>query len=107
MCWHLVSVEKHAMNLQIEVAILTVAAVLGALFAAVMGWLESGEAFNGRKFASSVLRAVIAGILIAVGYQYVSAVDALDYLIVFLAGCGVDAVGNRAAGAIKARAKPS
>jgi len=81
----------------------TLTAILGTLTAAVLGWLDSGEPFNGRKFASSILHAVIAGIVIIVGYSFRTNVDWFDYLVVFLSGAGVDVTLNRISGAIASR----
>jgi len=75
-------------------------AVAGTIFAAVLGWLDSGETFNGRKFASSVLHAVISGIMIVVGYSFRTTVDWFDFLLIFSAGAGVDVILNRATGMI-------
>jgi len=81
----------------------TLTAILGTLTAAVLGWLDSGEPFNGRKFASSILHAVVAGVVIVIGYSFRTSVDWFDYLIVFLSGAGVDVTLNRISGAIASR----
>jgi len=74
----------------------------GGVVSALLGWFESGEAFVARKFGSSMLRAVLAGAVFAVGYTYMSSVVAVpDVLCAFLAGAGVDVLGNRLAGSIK------
>lgn len=83
----------------------TLTAILGTLTAALLGWLDSGEPFNGRKFAASTLHAVVAGIVIVVGYSFRTSVDWFDYLIVFLSGAGVDVTLNRISGAIASRTK--
>jgi len=77
------------------------AACGGGLAAAIMGWLDSGEPFVGRKFASSVIRALVAGGVFAVGYQLAGAVSIMDIVIAFVAGAGVDVLGNRIAGSIR------
>ncbi len=64
----------------------------------MLGWLESGEPFNPRKFGGSVIRALIAGIIFAVGYQISSPFGILDLFYAFLGGAGVDVLGNRIAG---------
>ena len=38
---------------------LVVAAFIGGIVAALLGWLDSGETFAARKFSSSVLRALV------------------------------------------------
>jgi len=70
----------------------------GGLVAALLGWLESGEPFNPRKFGGSVIRALVAGIIFAVGYQLADGTGILDLFYAFLGGAGVDVLGNRIAG---------
>jgi hypothetical protein len=74
------------------------AALLGGLVAALLGWLESNEPFNPRKFGGSAIRALIASILFAVGYQLLGTLGLLDLFYAFLGGAGVDVLGNRVAG---------
>jgi len=77
---------------------IALAALLGGLVAALLGWLESNESFNPRKFGGSAIRALIAGILFAVGYQLSGTLGLLDLFYAFLGGAGVDVLGNRVAG---------
>jgi hypothetical protein len=72
-------------------------ALLGGLVAAVLGWLESNEAFDIRKFGGSAIRALIAGIIFAVSYELSSSLTGIDLLYAFLGGAGVDVLGNRIA----------
>ncbi len=81
------------------------AAALGAICTALLGWTESGEPFDVRKFMSSVIRAIIGGAAIAIAFDYSSASGPLSYLIAFVAGAGVDAGGNRIAASIAVRMK--
>ena len=74
---------------------IALAALLGGLAAAFLGWLEYGEPFNPRKFGGSVIRALIAGIIFAAGYQLSSSVGIIDLFYAFLGGAGVDVIGNR------------
>jgi len=93
--------------LDIQIVMLALASVLGAVGMAVAGWLDSGEAFNARKFSSSLLRAGIAGIVSAVGFSTTENPMLWDYLVAGLAGAGIDAAGNRISGAIAARSTPA
>ena len=79
------------------------AAFLGGVVTALLGWTESNLPFNVKKFMSSVIRALIAGVGIAVAFNYGETIGPLSYFIAFLAGAGVDVGGNRVAGAIAAR----
>ena len=76
---------------------IALASLSGGLAAALLGWLESGEPFNPRKFGGSVIRALIAGSVFAVGYHLADGLSILDLLYAFLGGAGVDVLGNRIA----------
>ena len=76
-------------------------AIVGGLTAALLGYLESKKAFNPKKFGASCLRAVIAGVVFAVGYHFSNGITALDLLWAFLGGAGVDVVGNRFMGTVR------
>ncbi len=76
---------------------IALAALLGGLAAALLGWLESGEPFNPRKFGGSLIRSLIAAAIFAAGYQSGS-VGVIDLLYAFLGGAGVDVIGNRISG---------
>ena len=73
----------------------------GGITAAVMGWLDSGEVFIGRKFMASVMRSLVAGGVFAVSYTLVGNVTIMDIIVSFIAGAGVDVLGNRLAGSMK------
>jgi len=79
------------------------ASILGALIAAALGWLDSGEPFSARKFTSSMLHAVFAGGVTALRFSVFEALGPWDYLEAGLAGAGIDVLGNRIEGAISAR----
>jgi len=49
--------------------ILIILTVAGALAVAVLGWIESGEDFDVRKFGASVGRAIIGGLLAALIFE--------------------------------------
>ena len=80
-----------------------VAAALGAVTSAVLGWLDSGQTFNPRKFTYSAVYAVIAAIE---GAATLPDGTVAGLIAAFLAGAGVDALGNRIKGAINAAVKP-
>jgi len=87
------------------------AALGGALLAAVLGWLESGEAFVARKFFSSVIRAVFAAAFFAISSAFIVPTTPAEWVLGILGaivgGAGIDAGGNRIAGAIAARHQPT
>ncbi|WP_253689417.1 hypothetical protein [Dehalococcoides mccartyi] len=76
---------------------ISLAAVLGGLIVALLGWMESSEPFNLRKFGGSGIRALIAGAIFAAGYELSGSLSWLDLFYAFLAGAGVDVIGNRIA----------
>ncbi len=75
-------------------------AVVGGMVAALLGWLDSKEPFDGRKFGGSAVRSLIAAAVFVVGYQLSDGVNALDLFYAFLGGAGVDVLGNRIAGSL-------
>lgn len=85
----------------LEMLLLAILAILGALVAAYLGWVDSGEPFDARKFSSSIVRAAVAALVFVAG-SYTTQVQAsfMVYLGAFLGGAGVDVLGNRVAGAI-------
>jgi len=74
---------------------LSLAALLGGLVSALLGWLESTEPFNARKFGGSVIRSLLAGAVFAVGYELADEINVPDLFYAFLGGAGVDVLGNR------------
>jgi hypothetical protein len=75
------------------------AAFAGTISSAIIGWLDSGQSFEPRKFASSVMRGFAAAVGLAV-IQYLNPPLTWGVLIgAYLAGAGVDVLGNRIAGA--------
>ena len=77
---------------------IALAALLGGIVTALLGWLESGEPFNPRKFGGSLIRSLIAAAIFAAGYQLSAGVGIIDLLYAFLGGAGVDVIGNRISG---------
>jgi len=73
--------------------------VLGALFVALLGWIESGEPFNPRKFSASIGRAILGGLLAALIFQGVENPDIWTYVSALLIGAGIDVTGHRLSGA--------
>ena len=74
------------------------AAFGGGVLSAFMGWLESKEPFDPRKFGKSMGVALLAGLSFAVGYSFSNSVGARDIFVAILAGAGIDALSNRTSG---------
>jgi hypothetical protein len=75
------------------------AAGVGAVVAGILGWQESGEAFSGKKYVPTILRAAVAAVVAAAVAPIVSPVGWTVIGGAFMAGMGVDAGLKRAIGA--------
>ena len=75
-----------------------IAALLGGLVSAGLGWLESKEPFDPRKFGGSAIRSLIAALIFVAGYSFSGSIGVIDLFYAFLGGAGVDVIGNRLAG---------
>ncbi len=84
-----------------QILYIAIAAFCGGIISALLGWLDGGQEFNARKFASSALRALIAAIIFAIAYNFAESFGWYDILAAIAGGAGVDVIGNRAAGAIR------
>ena len=79
-----------------EVLYIAGSAFLGGVVSSLIGWIGTTEPFVPRKFLSSVIRGLIAGVVFAIGYQFQQAgVTIMDILVAFIAGAGADSLGNR------------
>jgi hypothetical protein len=76
-----------------------IAAFGGTMSSAIVGWLDSGQVFNPRKFFSSVLRGFVAAGGLALIQHFTPPLTWAVLLSAYLAGAGVDVLGNRIAGA--------
>lgn len=85
-----------------NIYIIAVAAFVGGVVSSLLGWFDSQEPFAPRKFGASLVRALVAGIGFAAAYQYANGLSPIDLALAFLGGAGVDVMGNRISGSIKA-----
>jgi hypothetical protein len=85
-----------------NVIYIAASAFIGGIVSSLLGWFDSQEAFEARKFAASLVRALIAGVVFAVGYSYTNGLSPIDIGIAFVGGAGIDVLGNRISGSIKA-----
>lgn len=83
-----------------DIIYLALAATAGGIVLALLGFLDSKEPFDPRKFGASALRALIAGVFYAVGLKLAGQFSAIDLLWAFLTGTGVEVAVNRIAGAL-------
>ena len=90
--------------MEIELVILFLASVLGAVTTSSLGWLDSGYAFDARKFVPGLIRGIIAAIMVFIpaSQGYLGTTLGLPVILgALLAGMGVDVAVNRLAGILK------
>lgn len=78
------------MATDIQLFFIMVAALLGGVLNAYLGWSDSGEPFNARKFSATIIRAAIGAIASALGFQGIVDITFWIYIAAFLSGSGVD-----------------
>lgn len=77
------------------------ATLFGGIIGAVLGWQDSGENFNARKFMPSVIRTLLVSAVAGITFASLNIpVTIVALITVFLAGAGFDAYGNRIQGSI-------
>ena len=84
---------------------LLIATVLGSLTSWYLGWKDAGGGiFDFNKASPSIIRAVIAALVVFIPAftGFIGEVAVFTYIIAYFAGLGIDAGGNRLAGAIRA-----
>ena len=79
-----------------QVLYTAVAAFLGAVVVALLGWADSKEPFEGKKFLASALRGLVAAVVFAVGVAVTSTAGWGFYFVAFLGGAGLDTLGKKA-----------
>ena len=77
------------------------AAFGGGILSAMLGWVDSKEPFDTRKFLKSVGFALLSGIGFAVAYEFSDGVTLKDLGLAVLGGAGVDSLSNRALGTLR------
>lgn len=86
----------------LEILLVAIASIGGALISGALGWLDSGEPFIPRKFTSTLLRGLLAGLLFAAAnFAFKETIIPWDYIGALLGGAGIDVLGNRMSGANK------
>lgn len=85
----------------VEVALLILSGFVGTLIAIALGWSESQEPFDAKKFISSLMRGTLGIVIYIIGaYAMLPQITIWDYLAVALFAAGFDAVIKRGQGAI-------
>jgi hypothetical protein len=74
----------------------------GGVILGLVGWIESKEKFDARKFGGTVLRSLLGGAVLAGGGYFTDTVVTAPILTsAFLAGAGIDVGLKRIAGSMK------
>ena len=84
--------------MELDLVVVAVAAFGGGILSAFLGWLDSHEPWDGRKFGKSMGFALLSALGFAIGYSFSDGVGTRDVFIAILAGAGVDSISNRAIG---------
>jgi len=79
---------------------LVIAALVGGILIALAGVWDAHEPWDWRKFGASVIRALFAGAIFAIGYPLSDGVGAKDLLYAFTSAVTTDVAINRIAGAL-------
>jgi len=89
--------------MEINLIGIALAAFVGGLTTALLGWSEASAPWNWKKFSSSVIRSLVGAVAIAAAMDYSGATAPIIYLLAFLSGAGVEVGGNRIAGALRTK----
>lgn len=82
--------------MDIQVLYTALAAFLGAVVVALLGWADSQEPFQPKKFLASVLRGLVAAVTFAIGVNLTTTPSWPFYFVAFLGGAGLDVLGKKA-----------
>jgi len=74
--------------------ILIILGISGGLGAGILGWIESGEAFDSRKFSGTLIRSAITGLVGVLAFQNIPQPTIWEYAMAFITGMGIDYGGN-------------
>ena len=88
--------------MEINVIWVLVAAFLGGMATALIGWSQQGGPWNSKKFIGSLAGSMLGAVIAAFAIEYETATVPLIYLNAFLIGAGVEVGANRIIGAIAA-----
>lgn len=81
------------------IVVVALAATFGGVLSALMGWWDSKEPFDSRKFSRSVVVALLSGMAFAISYSFAGDVSIKDIFLAIMSGAGIDSLTNRALGA--------
>ena len=77
--------------------------VFGGALSAFLGWSESEDVFNPRKFINGLIRAALGGLALAVMFPITQ--GTADLVLLFIATVGIDQSASKATSIIKKKTK--
>ena len=80
-----------------------IVAGLGGALSAFIGWMDSDEVFDARKFSSGIIRGAIAGALLAISIEV--EITTRTLILLFFSALGLDNVINRVVKSLKKESK--
>ena len=83
------------MATELQMILIIAITIFGGIISAVLGWADSGDPWDARKFITSTVRSAIGAGLLAFGFQGVTDVTIWVYLSAFMTGAGFDVIGKR------------
>jgi len=95
---------------EIEIVIVAFSTIMGAILSGWLGWLESGEPFEERKFMATMLRGVLVALVEFVGISALLPeipLTVVTLVTAFLIGAGFDVLLKRGQGAVETRITPT
>jgi len=90
--------------LDISIAIAIIVSVSGGVFAALLGWAESTEAFNPRKMFVGLARGGLGGIITSGVVIFLNAPEIIglaEYVLLFIAAVGIDLAAAKGSHIVK------
>ena len=95
---------------EVEIVIVAFVTIIGALLSGWLGWLESGDPFEERKFMATMLRGVLMALVEFVGISALLPEIPLTVVVLvtaLLIGAGFDVLLKRGQGAVETRNTPT
>jgi hypothetical protein len=90
----------------LELLLVILFTVAGALLVSLAGFISSGEKFDLRKFTASAIRTAIAAVATSLTFTFTPPFQPVYLVLAFLAGAGIEVGLKRGQDAIQTMARP-
>ena len=87
--------------MEISIIVIALAAFVGGLATALLGWTEQATPWDWKKITNSAIRSFVGAIAVAAVMDFSGPITPILYLFAFLSGAGIEVGGNRVAGVIR------